>query len=118
MQVAGALGLLMDHHSDRAGRDEGFLRNRAHGDPVTLELWDALPNQGGHLMRSGVTTIDPGAWALVGWPEIRVNVIGLDQGDPALPLGTIVTFQAVIIDPNADSPKGVSLSNAVTALFL
>ena len=32
--------------------------------------------------------------------------------------GPLALDAAVIIDPNANSPKGVSLSNAVTALFL
>ena len=32
---------------------------------------------------------------------------------PPLPLGTVLTFQALIIDPGSESAKGVSTSNAV-----
>ena len=40
--------------------------------PVQLELWDGLPNQGGHRLRSASKTVEPGTWAIVEWERFGV----------------------------------------------
>jgi len=40
---------------------------------MTLELWDALPNQGGTLLASGTILGNPGTWVDVFWPSVSVT---------------------------------------------
>lgn len=40
---------------------------------VTVELWDALPNQGGTMLASGTTLGSPGTWADVFWGSVSVT---------------------------------------------
>ncbi len=40
--------------------------------PVQLDLWDGLPNQGGHRLRTGSVTVDANTWAIVEWEPIGV----------------------------------------------
>jgi len=53
-------------------------------------------------------------------PAPAPNVfLQLPQGDAThLPSGAIVTFQGVILDPSSLSPKGASVTNAVTLVIL
>jgi len=41
----------------------------------------------------------------------------LPSGDPNLPVGSVFTLQGVIINPEATSPKGASVTNAILLLF-
>ncbi|MDY7108451.1 MAG: hypothetical protein SYC29_07415 [Planctomycetota bacterium] len=42
-------------------------------DLVTIELWDALPTEGGERLASAATMGTQGTWAGVNWPPVAVN---------------------------------------------
>lgn len=43
-------------------------------DTITIELWDALPNNSGNLLRSGsVSNITDGMWAQVSWADYAIT---------------------------------------------
>ena len=56
--------------------------------------------------------------SFAGFPIPDPNPATTEMLFPNFPAGTVLTFQAVIIDPGTESTKGVSVSNAVIAEVL
>lgn len=48
-----------------------FLRTGTGvAEAISIELWDALPNQGGTLLADGDALGNPGTWVDVFWPAL------------------------------------------------
>ena len=77
----------------------------------------AVWNNIGKADRVGATTYFDGT-AGVDPMRAPTDFLDLPAGDPVnLPVGTVVTFEGVIIDPNTGANKPVSKTNAVTIVI-